>query len=177
MTKRSLFLMRHGKAAWPDGIADHDRPLAPRGIAAVPMIAARLAEITTEIDLVLVSDARRTRETCQRMAEVLLDLSIRIEPSIYEARPGTLLDLVQRLPESAETVLLIGHNPGFHALALYLADSKTSVGEALRRLERKLPTAGLVHLEWEGDWADGDHGRARLVHFITPATLGGVDED
>lgn len=177
MVKRDLFLLRHGKSAWPDGISDHERPLAPRGIAAVPLIGGKLREIAPEIDLVLVSDARRTRETFARLSVVMPDLPVRIEPEIYEARPGTLLELVQKLPDSAATVLLIGHNPGFHALGLYLANAKLSEIDALRRLERKLPTSGLIHLELTGAWADFERARARLAHFITPSLLGGVDED
>lgn len=174
---RHLFLLRHGKSAWPDGVADHQRPLAPRGEQAVPLVARRLKALAARIDLVLVSDARRTRETFDKLAESLPDLSPVFQPAIYEARPGALLTLVQELPEAAKTVLMVGHNPGFHALGLYLAGAEGSDSDALRRLERKLPTSGLIHLEFEAPWAQAEQGTARLAHFITPAMLGGVDED
>lgn len=174
---RHLFLLRHGKSAWPDGVSDHQRPLAPRGEIAVPLIARKLATLAGEIDSVLVSDARRTQETFARVAGVIPGLKPKLEPAIYEARPGTLLSLVQDLPIFARTVLMVGHNPGFHALALYLANSETSDLDALRRLERKLPTAGLVHLEIETPWDEISAGAARLADYITPAMLGGTDED
>lgn len=177
MPKRDLFLLRHGKSAWPDGIDDHERPLAPRGEQAVPLMARKLATLAPPLDLALVSDARRTRETFALVAAEIAGLKPTISPTIYEARPGTLLDLVQKLPVFARAVLMVGHNPGFHALALYLADSRTSDLDALRRLERKLPTSGLVHLELPGDWEEAGPGAARLVHYVTPAMLGGVDED
>ncbi len=174
---RHLFLLRHGKSAWPEGVADHERLLAPRGEIAVPLVARQLGNLAPRLDLVLVSGARRTRETFQALAGVIPGLAPVTEPRIYDAQPGTLLSLVQDLPDRAKTVLMVGHNPGFHALALFLASEQSSERDGLRRLERKLPTAGLIHLEWAGRWDEADQGVARLVHFITPAMLGGIDED
>lgn len=176
-TMRHLFMLRHGKSAWPDGVADHERPLAPRGEAAVPLVGERLKAIQPEIDRVLVSDARRTRETFARLKSVMPALEPSFEPAIYEATPARLFRLVQDLADEAHSVLLIGHNPGFHALGVYLAGATGGDAEAYRRLERKLPTAGLIHLVFEGSWGAIDQARGRLDHFITPAMLGGVDED
>lgn len=174
---RHLFLLRHGKSAWPEGVADHDRPLAPRGQGAVPLIGQRLKAIQPHFDRVLVSDARRTRETFARLQTVMPDLQPIIEPAIYEATPARLFRLVQDLPDEAETVLMIGHNPGFHALALYLAGAEGGDGEAYRRLERKLPTAGLIHIALASGWGGIDQATGQLMHFITPAMVGGIDED
>jgi phosphohistidine phosphatase len=174
---RHLFLLRHGKSAWPEGVADHDRPLAPRGQSAVPLIGQRLKAIQPHFDRVLVSDARRTRETFARLQTVMPDLQPIIEPAIYEATPARLFRLVQDLPDEAETVLMIGHNPGFHALALYLAGAEGGDGEAYRRLERKLPTAGLIHIALASGWGGIDQATGQLMHFITPAMVGGIDED
>lgn len=179
---RHLFLLRHGKSSWPDKVPDHERPLAPRGKTAVPLIARQLQSLVGDaamdrIDLALVSSARRVQETFARLAGVIAGLSPVVEPAIYEARPGTLLALVQSLPSATRTVLMIGHNPGFHALAVYLASPGASDSDALERLERKLPTAGLVHLEFDGEWIKAGAEAARLAHFITPSMLGGIDED
>ncbi|KAF0232217.1 MAG: hypothetical protein FD175_39 [Beijerinckiaceae bacterium] len=174
---RHLFLLRHGKSAWPEGVSDHQRPLAPRGELAVPLMAKKLRSLSEEIDLALVSDARRTQETFAKVAGIIPDLVPKLEPTIYEAQPGTLLSLVQGLPIFVRTALLVGHNPGFHALSLYLADGARSDADALRRLERKLPTAGLVHLEFSTPWDEIGPGSARLAHYVTPAMLGGIDED
>lgn len=174
---RQLFLLRHGKSAWPEGTADHERPLAPRGQNAVPLIGARLRQIQPHFDRVLVSDARRTQETFARLQTVMPDLVAITEPGIYEATPARLFRIVQDLPDDAGSVLMVGHNPGLHALALYLADENKGDSEAYRRLERKLPTAGLIHLSFDRDWAAIDQGRLVLQHFITPSMVGGIDED
>ena len=174
---RRLFMMRHGKALWPEGVPDHERPLAPRGHEAVPAMAQKLSGLVDEIDLAIVSTAKRTRETFARISEVIPDIPHRFMTDIYEAPPGAILEVVQGLPIFARNVLIVGHNPGLQTLALYLASTEASEQDALRRLERKLPTAGLIHLELPVSWDEIDAGWARLVHFITPAMIGGVDED
>ena len=174
---RNLFLMRHGKAAWPDGVPDHRRPLAPRGQAAVPLIAERLKTLAPQIDLCMVSDATRTQETFALVQSVMPALQQQRTRMIYEAPPDILLEVVEELPGEARTVLLIGHNPGLHALSLFLADPVRSEPGAYSRLERKLPTSGLIHLEIDGHWREIGPETARLAAFITPALLGGIDED
>lgn len=156
---------------------DHARPLAPRGVATVPQVARRLAQLAPRIDLALVSDARRTRETIGLVEAIIPDIPVTLEPLIYDARPSTLLDLVQQVPAGAKSVLMVGHNPGFQALALLLADPARSEPDALYRLERKYPTAGLAVLDIEAPWAAASPGAAVLAAFITPAMLGGIDED
>ncbi|MCA0407538.1 MAG: histidine phosphatase family protein [Proteobacteria bacterium] len=174
--KRHLFLLRHGKAAWPEGVADHERPLAGRGWTTVPMVAEGLRWMVPNIELAVVSTARRTQETFEALSSIVAGIPKRDEPKIYEARPSTLLGLVNGLPKDLNAVLIVGHNPGLHELALMLA-GPSSDGDALDRLERKLPTAGLMHFEFVCEWAEIDEGLGRLAHFLTPSVLGGVDED
>lgn len=176
MMKRHLFLLRHGKAAWPEGVADHERPLMERGKKSVAQVAEGLRWMVPHIDFALVSSARRTQETFEALSGVVNGIPKRDEPRIYEARPSLLMGLVKGLPAEANAVLMVGHNPGLHELGLDLA-GPSSDGDALDRLERKLPTAGLMHFEFVCEWAEIDDGLGRLAHFLTPSMLGGVDED
>lgn len=172
-----LILMRHAKSAWPEGVSDFDRPLAPRGEAAAPLMARWLGEQDFRPEVALVSSAVRTRATWAEVSPSLIGTPARFEPRIYSARMSTLLDLVRAQPASAKAVLMIGHNPGMQELAHGLADPEGSDLEALRRLARKFPTAGLAVLESEAVFAEADMRSMRLVTFITPRFLGGVDED
>lgn len=175
--ERRLLLLRHGKSAWPDGVADHQRPLAPRGEAAVPLMARFLAKQLALPDLVLVSDARRTRETFAKLSGEIFGLAHRLEPRIYEAGAGSLLRVVNEVAEDVGTLMLVGHNPGMQSLALRLAHSANSAPDDLVRLNRKFPTAGLAELAFVGPWSRLGPGAARLASFTTPAMLGGTDED
>src|SRR3712207_3973487 len=109
---RRLMLLRHAKAAPPDGMADIDRPLAERGRQALPHVAAHLADEQLFPDLALVSTARRARETWDAVAPRLGDVPVRFEPRIYEAPPERLLAVVRNVEPEVRTLLMVGHNPG-----------------------------------------------------------------
>ncbi|MBY0521616.1 MAG: histidine phosphatase family protein, partial [Sphingomonas sp.] len=97
---------------------------------------------------------------------------------IYLASASTLLELVQAQPDSAQHVLLAGHNPGLEDLALMLVPDHAD--DALRAaVYEKLPTGSRVELAFDIDhWAAADV--ARIVRFTRPRDLDpslGPDED
>jgi phosphohistidine phosphatase len=172
---RRLILLRHAKSDWPDGVADSDRPLAERGRDAAPRMAAYLAAEGLRPDRVLVSPARRTRETWDLVRETAAWTAVpdEVVPSIYEAPVARLLDVVRSLPDTAATALMIGHNPGFQDLARLLAVPS----EGRRALTRKYPTAAVAVIDLPVEhWAGTEPGEGSLERFVTPRSLG-LDED
>jgi phosphohistidine phosphatase len=94
---------------------------------------------------------------------------IRFEQSLYLAEPETILRLLAALPDAADGVMVIGHNPGLQALAVRLGGSG---GEALRRLRSKFPTGGLAVLDLEIDrWRDIADASGTLFRFVAPRDL------
>jgi phosphohistidine phosphatase len=173
-----LILLRHAKSAWPAGIADFDRPLAPRGNEAADRIGKFMAERGILPSKVLVSPARRTKETAQIVSAHVALEGLSFEPHIYEARPEALLSLIHARTAVETPLMLIGHNPGIAELALTLADPDISEPDALERLSMKVPTAALIVLETDGaHFSSFVYGKARLMRFVTPKLIGGVDED
>jgi phosphohistidine phosphatase len=166
---KRLYLLRHAKSDWDDPeLADHERPLAPRGKRASKAIAKHLVEEGIEPALVLCSSAVRTRETLDRIASALGSPEVEIEDELYGAGAATLLERLRRVPDSAAAVMLIGHNPGIEELAMELAGT----GEDLERMERKYPTAALATLTVPGDsWSELDAGRSEVVGFVLPREL------
>ena len=120
--------------------------------------------------LVLCSPSLRTRQTLEAIESSLGNGSeIESESELYGASEEKLLQRLQALPESVNSVMLIGHNPGLQELALMLA----SRGADLRRLEEKFPTGALATLVAEGeDWAALGPGDAELVDYVVPRELG-----
>ena len=159
---KRLLLLRHAKAVPHGTMNDFERVLAERGRSDMAALARHLGGLDPRPDLALVSPSARTRETWELAG--LPDVPVRFEEPIYEASPGTLVRLVQSLPETVRLPILVGHNPGFEELAGSL-DAATPL--------RGLPTAGLVLAEWPVDrWPDVAFGTGRLVDLVTPATLG-----
>jgi phosphohistidine phosphatase len=164
---KRLFLLRHAKSSWDEpGLADRERPLAPRGRNASKRIARHMRDEGIAPELVLCSSSLRTRETLERLG-LGDEAEVRIEDDLYAASAGELLALLNGLPDEIDAVMLIGHNPGIEELTLQLAES----GEELGRVRQKFPTAALATLELDGGWAELAPGSATLVGFVKPKEL------
>lgn len=165
MTKdRRLLLLRHAKSSWDDpALADHDRPLAPRGRKASKLIRAHLRREQVQVSLVLCSSARRARETLELVS---VSGPVEVERELYGALASQLLERLRCLPDELDAVMLIGHNPAIQELAVgLLAD-----GSALA--SRKFPTGALATLTFSGSWWALESGQAELAAFVTPKELG-----
>jgi phosphohistidine phosphatase len=166
----TLYLLRHAKSSWADPtLADHERPLAPRGRRDGRRIAKHLLRLEIEPELVLCSTAERTRETLELLLPALAATStIRLEEELYAASADQLLERIRVLPETVASLMLIGHNPGIQQLALVLA----SAGVELKRLEAKFPTAALATLALPNTaWNQLSEGDAVLAAYIVPKQL------
>jgi phosphohistidine phosphatase len=174
---RKLVLLRHAKSTWPPGVADHDRPLAPRGQRDAPVMGRWLRDAGCAPDQVLCSTARRARETWQ-LAQTGLGVTppVTFERGVYEGTAARLLALIRRTPAVVGTLLVIGHNPAIEELGLMLAASPeagqdvagAASGGALERMRVKFPTAAIAVLELGGTWRGLARGQARLTAFVTP---------
>jgi phosphohistidine phosphatase len=165
-----LILLRHAKSDRPAGVVDLERPLNPRGRKAAPRMAAYLAEEGLVPERVLVSPARRTRETWDLAKDALGEIPQDSVEAIYEAPASALLRAVRNAPTDAATVLLIGHNPGIQDFAVKLAQGGSR--EAKARLRTQFPTAALAVIDFEAEaWSGIDWGGGRLERFVTPKDL------
>jgi len=169
---RRLILLRHAKSDWSEpGKRDHDRPLNPRGRAAAPRIGRYMARNRLRPDRVAVSPALRTRQTFALIAQAFAKAPPEnLDPRIYEAGPDTLLALIRETPRTARTLLVVGHNPGLHELALALVDPGD--GDAQARLSDKMPTGALTVIDFPtDDWRNIRPGTGHLDRFVTPRSL------
>jgi phosphohistidine phosphatase len=165
-----LYLLRHAKSSWDDPeLEDRDRPLAPRGRRASAHIAEHLRGDHVAPALVLCSSALRTRETLAAILPALEgELEIRIEDGLYGAGVDALLARLNDVPDPVHSVLLIGHNPSIHELALTLAGR----GDGLDRLRERFPTGALATLGIPtGGWSGLRPRAAVLEGFVLPREL------
>jgi phosphohistidine phosphatase len=169
---RRLMLLRHSKTERAEsGQRDRDRKLVKRGRSDAEMIAGYMAHHDLTPDLALVSSARRTQETWELIANGFRKAPPHIdEERIYNASTDALMTLIGKT-RGAQSLLIVGHNPGLHEVALHLVASGDI---AMReRLAEKLPTSGLVIIDFAFDaWSKLHPQSGRLEHFITPRLLG-----
>jgi phosphohistidine phosphatase len=169
ITIRTLHLLRHAKSSWDDeSLADHERPLSPRGVRDAKRIGKHLGTLPSPPDLVLCSSAVRTRQTLDLIRSSLGAATVQVEEGLYGASAGELLDRLRGLPEAARSALVIGHNPGIQDLTLDL----TAPGPLFDRVSVKFPTCALATLAL-GDrtWSNVGQGDAELVGFTIPRDL------
>jgi phosphohistidine phosphatase len=168
----TLSLLRHAKSSWDDASAkDFDRPLAKRGEAAAPRMGAFMAKRALVPELILCSPAVRARQTLDL---VLPHLSggptVVYEDTFYLAAPPVLLARLRKIEGNARHVMIVGHDPGMHDLAVALAGSGDP--EQLNALAHKFPTAGLAVISFKArDWSKVAPAKGRLELFMTPKVL------
>ncbi len=169
---RTLMLLRHAKAVVADGkIRDHDRPLASRGQKDAPKVGAYMARHRLMPDCALVSPAKRTRETWALLAPALASpLQATFDARLYDASPQTVMDVIQETGTACPTLLVLGHNPALHRVAVGLI--ATGDLDAREQLHESLPTSGLVTIEFPfDDWRKLHAQAGRLGLFVTPDLL------
>jgi phosphohistidine phosphatase len=168
---RRLLLLRHAKTerAGP-GECDRERKLTKRGRADAPAIGSYMARHGLIPDLALVSPATRAMETWTLLAKALgKEPSVVKDERIYNAEVGTLLGII-REARDAHALLVVGHNPGLHDLALRLIASGDIAMR--KRLIEKLPTSGLVVIDLAfDDWSKLHPNAGRLERFVSPRML------
>lgn len=152
-------------------MGDRERRLIERGRKDAARIGAYMASHGLVPDRVILSPAERTRETWAAAAT-----AFKPEPgalmceNLYDATPHAVFAKVKDTPASAHTLLVVGHNPSLHEIALMLIASGDV--DARERLREKMPTAGLVIIDFAIDtWAKLHPQSGRLERFVSPKTL------
>jgi len=167
---KRLTLMRHAEARWKDAdLSDLERPLNRRGNAAAESMARRLLELQLVPDLMLVSPARRTRQTAEILARQLSIPARRVlhEEALYLASAADVLKVVQAIGPRVTHLLVVAHNPGVSELVQQLVPEAEATGlataavcsmtfdtahwtaigvAAVRDVQRETPSRGLFGL-------------------------------
>lgn len=166
-----LHLLRHAKSGYPEGVDDSERPLTRRGREAARRVGESLPVALGTLDLLLCSTAVRTRETAALvLAGFAAPPRIQFEEGLYLAGRAVLIRRLRALDESMGAVLVIGHNPGLHELALALASPDSPRYQALAG--GKFPTAARASFAIETPWASLGQTRHALTHYVTAKSLG-----
>jgi phosphohistidine phosphatase len=165
---KNLLLLRHAKAVPAEaGMADRDRPLAERGRRDAAAMGAEIARGGLP-DLILCSPSLRTRQTLDAVSPAFPHaVEFKAPEALYGGDVSAYLEAIAAYGGVATRLLVIGHNPTVHALALMLARSPEA------RLAARFPTAALAELKFStGDWARLRPGDGALIGFVRPKDLG-----
>lgn len=168
----TLTLLRHAKSDWSTpGQPDFERPLAPRGEKAAPRMGAYMARKKIVPELILCSTAVRARQTLDLVLPRLPGPPpVAYDDKLYLASASMMLARLRLGAGSARHVMMVGHDPGMHDLAVSLA-GRGDAGD-LTALAAKFPTAGLAVLTFEAKaWEDVAPAAGTLRYFMSPKRL------
>lgn len=153
-----LILMRHGKAErHAANGGDFERALADSGRADAAVMGQVLAGLGLSPDLMLVSSARRTRETAERVAVSFAKARVEHMRELYHADPEEIVQAVEDEGGAAATVMVVGHNPGMHELALRLALQGQASPILTNKLRGRFPTSTVVVFGWNASGPTLEH--------------------
>lgn len=159
---KELLIIRHAKSSWSEpGCDDWQRPLAPRGERAAPLMGQRIAQRGWLPERLVSSTALRAQQTGQLLAEAmgLGQQQICLDERIYTAGPQEWLKVIRDQPDEFQRVALIGHNPAIEQLARQLF--------ALQA--QKVPTAAVIYARFTiASWQQADAACAELLDFDYP---------
>jgi len=167
---RRLLILRHAKTEPGElGKDDRNRALVERGKREAGQIGAYLASHTLTPDGVVLSPARRVQETWAHLA-LKPTPGATTDDHVYEATAQDIFKIVAGTAGGLRSLMVIGHNPSLHEVALMLIASGDI--EARERLREKLPPAGLVVIDFAfDDWGKLHPQSGRLERFVTPRSL------
>lgn len=161
---KTLTIIRHAKADWPDNVEDFDRPLLARGASDAQSMGQFLLQQNYSFDTVLCSEARRARETLQNLQTALPigQSSIHYDHDLYMTSVYPVIKKIEDLQNEFNWVAIVGHNPTQTELCNYLANDTLS----------NLPTCGVYTISFPfNDWQAIGPGSGNTLSLITPKML------
>ena len=158
---KKIFFLRHAKSSWDDfALKDFDRPLTTRGIQDAELMGNFFRSKKIDLDLVLSSPSKRTKETLEHFFSKKTPKLEFIE-NIYHASLDGILENLYQLPEEIKQVMVVGHNPSMHDVTEYLT----------QKFLNKYPTCALAEVSTEAKWVEFTQGCSVLENFKKPSEL------
>lgn len=160
---KTLYVIRHGKSDWNQGVKDFDRPLNPRGQRDAPMMGKHLLQNYSIPDYVLSSSANRAISTARLLLNAM-DFpigSIHESNDLYHPSVTDVLNEISKVSDDLNTLYIFGHNPGFSDLISYLSGEPT---------ELKTCCVGVLELQVDS-WSELSRETCILRAYISPKDI------
>ena len=158
---KTLYLVRHAKSSWKNqGLTDFDRPLNKRGKRDAPFMGEVLNDKKINPDFIISSSAKRAKKTATEIAaKIGFPLKkISFNDEIYEASMSTLVNLIKKLNDKYESVMIFGHNPSLTVLNNHISNHYID----------NIPTCGIVALQLNKKWNELDKNSCEQIFFEHP---------
>lgn len=170
---KQLIIFRHAKTElWYPEVEDASRALVSRGLTDTKLVAEFLLSHNIKVDRAIVSSSRRTRETWNILSEYYISAQMKIDDDLYLASLQDIENAIYANDE-IESLMLVGHNPGFHDFAYDLMSKGGSMSEQMSsRLSARFPTGCAAVFSSEKNQSF-DYSSFKLSLLVRPKDLRG----
>jgi len=159
---KTITILRHAKSSWKDSsLSDHDRPLNKRGKRDAPVMAARIQQAGIRPSLILCSPAARAWTTAKLIAQEISYPSefLQRDERLFHAGVRRIIDVLSEQDVGFNSIMIVGHNPGFTDFANYLVPGLT----------HNIPTCGVVSVLVDtDDWNLKTKKKVELATYDYP---------
>jgi phosphohistidine phosphatase len=162
--RKKLLLMRHAKTREAEkGQKDFDRILTEDGIRDASLVGRFLYNKNLNADMILSSPTIRAKETAELLAEQMKydTQQIQYDDDLYNGSTRSLLNLINRLSNEWDSVVIIGHNPAVSYLTEYL--TKSVIGS--------LEPCGYAVINTQSPWEKVSEGNCELDYYQSPTQV------
>lgn len=163
---KRLILMRHGKAERSNPGGDFERALADRGRSDAALMGRLLVDEGLIPDIGLVSTARRTQQTWAEASMAFPTVLTKSLGGLYHAAADRIFFEAEAAGVEHDSVMVVGHNPGIHALTIALLQEGGAGSALIARAESRFPTSTIAAFTfdpggrpaYDGLFYAADHG-------------------
>lgn len=156
--RKFVWLVRHGKSAWPVGTPDMERPLSPRGRRDGAIMAEVLGTSDHIPQKFYTSDSERTRQTTELLNDVL-KLPTALTHDLYTGSRREVEKLLRKTEKSLSCVAIVSHLPTIESCIRATNDWPE---------EHAFPTLAAVCYELGSKWEEIEFAHAKFRQFFIP---------
>jgi len=159
---KEIVLVRHAKSSWEFNVSDHDRPIKPRGVKDVTLVAQAFDIRKYNPEKVLCSSAKRAQQTAELFLKVarFTTFAPEIHSKLYDFSGNDVIDFIKSLSNEYQRIMIFGHNHAFTSISNIFGNQPID----------NLPTSGLIHIKFDLEsWKDLKKGKT--VQTIFPRDL------
>lgn len=155
---KTLYLLRHAKSSWEEGVGDHQRSLKERGRNDAVLVSNYIKDLIKKPQKIISSDANRAQTTAKYFKEALgvSDTDFILNPNLYDFGGRSVMEVIKGLDNTLDCVMIVGHNHALTSIANMLGDTDIN----------NVATSGFVEIHFNVDtWEFTNHGHTERVVF------------
>jgi phosphohistidine phosphatase len=158
---KTIYFIRHAKAAWPKAVHDFERPLENSGEEDAKAMAQTLVKENIIIDTFITSPAKRAKQTCMVFAKAYnKEMSVIPVTILYNSSLATFYETISLLEDSDNNVAIFAHNPGITEMVCTQTNPMTMID---------MPTCGVAAFSVDiNSWEEYVTAEKKFLFFKAP---------